>query len=139
MLELKKTEEWAFFFLFLGGILLVVNSIIGAFIYAFDGANPLMPFLDGFGFFTYVTPNLHYLGMALNILFGLLAFFAGLKLFFKPFYNLLTKIDVAIVGLLMIFLGIGSFTLVGLFLTVGGIYCFIYRLSVEGANNRTAK
>ncbi|MCF2143472.1 MAG: hypothetical protein ACTSXO_00335 [Candidatus Heimdallarchaeota archaeon] len=139
MLELKKTEEWAFFFLFFGGILLVVNSILGAFIYAFSATNPLMPFLDGFGFFTFLTPNLHYIGMALNIVIGLLAFFSGLKLFFKPFYNLLTKIDVAITGIIMIFLGIGSYTLVGLLLTVGGIYCFIYRLSVEGANNKTAR
>ncbi|MHA1211010.1 MAG: hypothetical protein ACTSSH_00985 [Candidatus Heimdallarchaeota archaeon] len=140
MLELKKTDEWAFFFLFIGGITLTVNTIIGSIIFAVRGQ--LMIFLDGFGLFSLYHPVFdtakHYAGTAVNIVFGLVALMFGLKLFIKPFYAFISKIDLAIVGLIGIFIGLASCTLPGLLLVVGGIYCFIYRLTLEGAQNPKA-
>ena len=144
MLDVKKTEEWAFFFIFFGGILLAVNAIIGLILVIGIGVVPLVHesffFLDGLGLFVFVDEIwADILGGILNILVGLIGLICGLKLFLKPFFNFITKIDVAIIGLFMIFVGILTFTLPGLLLTVGGIYCFIYRLTVDGAKNPKAK
>jgi hypothetical protein len=138
MLELKKTEEWAFFFLFIGGNILIVNAIVGMIIYAVKDTT--MPFLDGFGLFN-LTANQpwYYVGAAINIFIGLIALFVGLKLFIKPFRDFITKIDMIIIFLVMFILGIGSFTLPGYLLVVGAIYCFLYRITPEGANNPKGK
>lgn len=138
MLELKKTEDWSFFFLFIGGNLLIVNAILGLIIYSVKDVT--MSFLDGFGLFNLTNnPTWYYVGAAINILVGLIALFLGLKIFIKPFWNFITKIDMIIVFLVMFILGIGSFTLPGYFLVVGAIYCFLYRITPEGANNPKGK
>jgi hypothetical protein len=141
MLELKKTEEWAFFFLFIGGNLLVVNAIIGMIIYGVDTITDyIMPFLDGAGLFSLNgTDAMFYAGGAVNIVIGLFALFLGLKLFIEPLRNFITKIDMIIVFLIMFLLGIGSFTLPGYLLVVGAIYCFLYRITPDGANNPKGK
>lgn len=140
MLEIKKTEEWAFFFFFIGGNLMVFNTIVGFIIAFVEGST--MYFLDGFGFFEFITTtgsswNL-ILGGVLNIVFGILAILVGLKIFLEPFRLFLIKIDLAITGLVLMILGAISFTTGGLLLFIGGIYCFIYRLTVEGAKNPKA-
>ncbi|NHJ48237.1 MAG: hypothetical protein FK733_10665 [Asgard group archaeon] len=140
MLELKKTEEWAFFFLFIGGNLLIVNAIIGMIVYGVDTATDyIMPFLDGAGLFTFLDLPWFYIGAAINILIGLLALFLGLKLFIKPFWNFITKIDLMIIALIMFILGIGSFSLPGYLFVVSAIYCVVYRTTPEGANNPKGK
>ena len=101
MLELKKTEEWAFFLLFLGGILLLVNTLIGIIVFAATSTSLntfYMHFLDGFGVFTFVAissgnDNIVYLGAGINLAVGIIALLSGLKLFTKVFYNILTKIS----------------------------------------------
>ena len=134
MLELNKKEDWAFFFLFIGGNLLIVNAILGMIIYSVE--LDTMTFLDGFGLFTLRgESSWNYAGASINIVIGLIALFLGLKLFIKPFWNIITKIDMIIVFLIMFILGIGSFTLPGYLLVVGAIYCFLYRITPEGANN----
>ncbi|HUU79248.1 MAG TPA: hypothetical protein VMX55_12960 [candidate division Zixibacteria bacterium] len=142
MLEINKTEDWGFFFFFIGGNLIIFNAIIGFIIKFVEGSS--MYFLDGFGLFDFVpagsSTNWPFiLGGILNILVGIIALLAGLKIFTQVFYNIMTKIDVAITGLILMFLGLGSFTTGGLLLVIGGIYCFIFRLTVEGANNRKGK
>ncbi len=138
MLELKKQEDWAFFFLFLGGNLLIVNAIIGFIVHYTTAAT--MHFLDGQGLFVFNIQDFAFpLGASLNIVFGLLALFLGLKLFIVPLRNFVTKIDIAIVGFIMFILGVVSFSLPGGLLIVAGIYCILYRLTVPGANNPTAK
>lgn len=137
MLEIKKKVDWAFFFLFLGGILLIVNTILGSIIFAVRDQQ--MVFMDGFGLFSlYTEYPKQYAGTGVNLFIGLLALIVGLRLFLKPFYAFISKIDVAIIGLVMIFLGIGCFTFVGLFLVIGGIYCFLYRITLDGAKNPKA-
>ena len=140
MLEIKKTEDWAFFFFFVGGNMMIFNAIIG-FIIAFV-VGETMFFLDGFGFFKFLyTAGTNWpliLGGILNIVFGIVALLAGLKIFVEPFWIFMTKIDLAITGLVLMILGIGSFTTGGLLLFIGGVYCFIYRLTVEGANDPKA-
>ncbi|NHJ41026.1 MAG: hypothetical protein FK731_13425 [Asgard group archaeon] len=138
MLELNKTEEWAFFFLFIGGILVIVNALVGIIIFAVTTEN--MTFLDGFGLFSLTNEDTWlYVGASINIVIGLLALFFGLKLFIKPFWNIITKIDMIIVFLIMFIFGIGSFTLPGYLLVVGAVYCFLYRITPEGANNPKGK
>lgn len=140
MLEINKTEDWAFFFFFVGGNMMIFNAIIGFIIAFVEGST--MYFLDGFGLFEFISTtgsdwNL-ILGGIITILIGLIAVLAGLKLFLKPFWTFMTKIDLAIVGLVLLIFGAGSFTTGGILLFIGGIYCFIYRLTVEGANNPKA-
>ena len=139
MLELKKTEEWAFFFLFIGGNLLIANAIFGIIIHYVTGLVE-MHFLDGQGLFVFVGQNFAFpLGASLNILIGIFALLCGLKLFINPIRNFITKIDIALIGVIMFVLGAVSFSLPGGLLMVAGVYCFLYRLTVEGANNPTAK
>lgn len=140
MLEINKTEDWAFFFFFVGGNMMVFNAIIGFIIAFVEGST--MYFLDGFGLFAFITTtgsdwNL-ILGGIITILIGIIAILIGLKLFLVPFRTFMTKIDLAITGLVLLILGAGSFSTGGLLLFIGGIYCFIYRLTVEGANNPKA-
>ncbi|MGC9779031.1 MAG: hypothetical protein HZR80_07295 [Candidatus Heimdallarchaeota archaeon] len=139
MLEIKKTEEWAFFFFFIGGALLIANAIVGLIIGLIQTEN--LNFLDGIGFFVYAGYSTWstVVGAVVNILIGALALIAGLKIFINAIFNIMIKIDVAIVGLVLFILGIASFTLPGFLLVVGGIYCFVYRLTVDGANNPKAK
>ncbi|NHJ86915.1 MAG: hypothetical protein FK734_15740 [Asgard group archaeon] len=137
-MEIKKKEEWAVFFIFFGGILLIANSIFGLIVGLV--MNLQMPFLDGVGWLTFKTQTWAYsLGGSLNILFGIVGLLIGLKLFSKIFYNILVKIDLAIIGIVVFIFGLASFSIPGLIMAVGGIYCFIYRLTVEGANNPMAK
>ena len=139
MLELKKTEDWAFFFLFFGGILLIANAIFGFIVHYTTGLT-VMHFLDGQGLFVFNGQNFAFpLGASINIFIGLLALFLGLKLFFIPFRNFITKIDIAIIGFVIFILGAISFSLPGGLLMVAGVYCILYRLTVIGANNPTAK
>lgn len=134
MLELKKTEDWAFFFFFFGGNLLIFNAIIGLIIGSTQSL--YLYFLDGSGWFVFIgEPWAGYAGTIINMVFGILALLVGLKLFFKPFRDFLVKIDLALIGIILMIIGLASFTTAGLILVVGGIYCFIYRLTVEGANN----
>ena len=138
MLSISKTEEWAFFFFFIGGNIIIFNAIVG-FIVKFV-AGPSMYFLDGFGLFDFAVTGVgvnwpFIVGGIINILIGIIALLAGLKIFVKVFYDFMIKIDVAVTGLVLMFLGLGTFTIGGLLLVVGGIYCFIFRLTVEGANN----
>ena len=140
MLEINKTDDWAFFFFFVGGIMMIFNAIVGFIIAFVEGST--MYFLDGFGLFAFISTsgsdwNL-ILGGIFNILIGIVAILVGLKLFLLPFRTFMTKIDLAITGLVLLILGAASFTTGGLMLFVGGIYCFIYRLTVEGANNPKA-
>ncbi|MHA1555355.1 MAG: hypothetical protein ACTSPM_00315 [Candidatus Heimdallarchaeota archaeon] len=140
MLEINKTEDWAFFFFFVGGNMMIFNAIIGFIIAFVEGST--MYFLDGFGFFEFITTsgsdwNL-ILGGIVTILIGIVAILAGLKIFLLPFRTFMTKIDLAITGLVLLILGAASFTTGGLLLFIGGVYCFIYRLTVEGANNPKA-
>lgn len=138
MIEVKRTEDWAFFFLFFGGNLVIFNAIVGLIIALVQGNTML--FLDGLGYFEFIGAQWGLIvGGTLNIIIGILALLSGLKLFTTAFRNILTKIDVAIVGLVFIILGAGTFTTGGLILVVAGIYCFIYRLTIEGANNPKAK
>lgn len=135
MLELKKTEEWAFFFFFFGGNLLIFNAIIGL-IVGLVNNNLTMFFLDGSGWFVFAGATWGLItGTVINMVFGILALLVGLKLFFLPFRNFLTKLDLALTGFIIMLIGFASFTTAGLLLVVGGIYCFIYRFTVEGANN----
>ena len=138
MLQINKKEEWAFFFLFIGGAMLIANAIVGLIIGLVVGDN--LFFVDGIGFFVFGGPSNGFTigGAVINILFGALALVAGLKIFVNAIFNIMIKIDVAIVGLVMLLLGLASFTLPGLLLVVGAIYCFIYRFTVEGANNPKA-
>ena len=139
MLELKKTEDWAFFFLYFGGILLIANAIFGFIVHYTTGLTD-MHFLDGQGLLVFGgQPFAFPLGASMNIIIGLLALFLGLKLFFVPFRNFISKIDLAIVGFIMFLLGAISFSLPGGLLMVAGVYCILYRLTVIGANNPTAK
>lgn len=134
MLELKKTEEWAFFFFFFGGNLLIFNAIIGLIVGLVE--NLSMFFLDGSGWFVFSGATWGLItGTVINMVFGILALLVGLKLFFLPFRNFLTKIDLALTGFIMMIIGFATFTTAGLILVVGGIYCFIYRFTIEGANN----
>ncbi|NHJ32418.1 MAG: hypothetical protein FK732_06120 [Asgard group archaeon] len=138
-MELKKTEDWAFFFLFLGGILLIANAIFGFIVHYTTGLTA-MHFLDGQGLFVFNVQDWAFpLGASINIVIGLLALFLGLKLFIVPFRNFITKIDIAIVGFVIFILGAISFSLPGGLLMVAGVYCILYRLTVTGANNPTAK
>ncbi|TET29983.1 MAG: hypothetical protein E3J70_05760 [Candidatus Heimdallarchaeota archaeon] len=139
MLELKKTEEWAFFFLFIGGNLLIANAIIGIVVHYVTGQVE-MHLLDGQGLFVFAVQNFAFpLGASLNIIIGILALLCGLKLFINPIRNFISKIDMAIIGIMMFILGAISFSLPGGLLMVAGVYCFLYRLTVQGANNPTAK
>jgi hypothetical protein len=134
MLELKKTDEWAFFFFFFGGNLLIFNAIIGLIVGLTQRTT--MTLLDGSGWFIFYTGNGGLIaGTIINMVFGILALLVGLKLFFVPFRNFITKIDLALTGFIMMLIGFASFTTAGFILVVGGIYCFIYRFTVEGANN----
>jgi hypothetical protein len=138
MKEIKTTVEWAFFLWFIGGIILVLNAIFGLIFTLIYKTQ--IPIVDGTGFFVFSWQTWGIIvGSIFNLIIGFLALFSGLKLFSKPFYNLLTKIDVAVVSLVMIFLGLGTFTIGGLLLFAGGIFGFLYRLSIEGANNKKAK
>ena len=134
MLELNKTEDWGFFFFFFGGNLLLFNAILGMILGATLSLS--LPFLDGSGWFYFAGATWGgYVGASINIVFGILAILVGLKLFIVPFRNFMTKIDVALTGFIMMIIGFASFTTAGLILVVGGVYCFIYRFTVEGANN----
>jgi len=139
MLELKKTEEWAFFFLFLGGILLIANAIFGFIVHYVTGLVD-MHFLDGQGLFVFNVLDFAFpLGASINIIIGILALLCGLKLFIIPIRNFISKIDLAIIGFVIFILGAISFSLPGGLLMVAGVYCILYRLTVQGANNPTAK
>lgn len=139
MLELKKTEDWAFFFLFFGGILLIANAIFG-FIVHYTTNLADMHFLDGEGLFVFGGQDFAFpLGASINIIIGILALFLGLKLFIVPLRNFISKLDLAIIGFVMFILGAISFSLPGGLLMVAGVYCILYRLTVTGANNPTAK
>ena len=137
MLKLNKTEEWAFFFFFFGGNLLIFNAIMGLILGLVLSVN--MAFLDGSGWFFFLGGNEGIIaGTIVNMVFGILALLVGLKLFFKPFRDFLIKLDLALIGLILMIIGFASCSTAGLILIVGGVYCFIYRLTVEGANNPKA-
>jgi len=139
MLELKKTEDWAFFFLFFGGILLIANAIVGFIVHYTTGLAD-MHFLDGQGLFVFGGQDFAFpLGASINIIIGILALLFGLKLFIIPIRNFVSKIDLAIIGFIIFILGAISFSLAGGLLMVAGVYCILYRLTVIGANNPTAK
>ncbi|MEA2070997.1 MAG: hypothetical protein U9O98_06865 [Asgard group archaeon] len=138
MREIKTSDEWAFFLFFMGGILLILNAIAGLVIGIYEGEDILI--LGGTGFFVFANQLWGIItGAIINLVIGILSFFAGLKLFAKPFWNIMTKIDVALTSLILMLLGLATFTLGGLIIFSGGVFGFLYRLSVKGANNPKAK
>lgn len=137
MVHLNTSDDFGFLFSFIGGIIIIVNAIVGLIASFF--AN-VADFIGGSGFLTFIDDTWGlYAGTAINIVIGLLCLLMGLKIFTKQAWKFMVQIDLLITGIVMIILGIISFGIGGILVIIGGILILVYRLSKQGEKNPYGK
>lgn len=138
MVELKTTDDFGFLFSFIGGIIILVNAIVGLIMGIFSVTADL--FLNGIGFFPFIDETWGlYAGAAINIVIGVVCILMGLKIFTKSAYKFMIQFDLVITAIVMIILGVISFGLGGILVIIGGILILVYRLSSQGNRNPRGK
>jgi len=138
MAELKTTDDFGFLFSFIGGIVIVVNAIIGLIMRIFSEISDL--FINGVGLFPFISDTWGiYAGAAVNILIGIICILMGMKIFSKRAWKFMIQFDLIITGIVMIILGIISFGIGGVLVIIGGVLILVYRLSRQGEKNPRGK
>ncbi|MHA1354639.1 MAG: hypothetical protein ACTSXA_04800 [Candidatus Heimdallarchaeota archaeon] len=137
MVHLNTTDDFGFLFSFIGGLIIIVNAVVGL-VMSFFGN--IEDFIGGSGFFTFINDTWGlYAGTALNIAIGLICLLMGLKIFTKRAWNFMVQIDLIITGIVMIILGVISFGIGGILVIIAGILILVYRLSRQGEKNHYGK
>lgn len=123
--SIRTLEDYGFLFCFIGGIITVVIALIafiidiaGEKIDWFFGAGPI-------GIANIIA------GTVISMIFGVLAFLIGLKLFSTKIRNIIEKIDLLIIAIIMLVIGIIVFGIGGIVIIVGGILTLVYRLQSQ--------
>ena len=137
MVHLNTTDDFGFLFSFIGGLIIIVNAIVGLITSFFTSVSE---FISGSGFLTFIDETWGlYAGTAINIVIGVLCLLMGLKIFSKRAWNFMVQIDLVITGIVMIIFGIISFGIGGILVIIGGILILVYRLSGQGNRNPYGK
>jgi hypothetical protein len=137
MVHLNTSDDFGFLFSFIGGLIIIVNAIVGLIMSFFSNVTD---FIGGSGFLTFIDDTWGlYAGTAINIVIGLLCLLMGLKIFTKKAWKFMVQIDLLITGIVMIIFGIISFGIGGILVIIGGILILVYRLSRQGEKNPYGK
>jgi hypothetical protein len=138
MQQLKTADDWGFLLSFIGGIIIVVNAIVGM-IFALSNTTTNF-FIGGSSFLGLIGETWGIiLGTIITLVFGIICILIGMKLFSKKIWHSITKIDLIITAIILIVIGIICFGPGGLLVIIGGILCIIYRVSPAGERNPTGK